>query len=208
LAKINLLEFAPPSEVSVITGPPSSGISATADALYVRRYAQIKEVARTVIDERMAAGETIEQIRGTPHLERLFQSEVFFRKLQIEIDMSLNDDYLKPTFMERGLHGDSLAYMWLQDADLDRSETYLHFRYKEIFLLDPLPTFTADYARVETPAQVTRISYLLLKAYKFFGYDVINVPALDENGKILTPDERAIIILKTLNYPMINTVQE
>jgi predicted ATPase len=87
----------------VITGGPSTGKTTILNILKSKGHKVFPEIARIVIDEGIAKGLSVEQIRRD---EKKFQMKVLKRKQQIEANHQAD----KLTFFDRGMH-DTLAYM-------------------------------------------------------------------------------------------------
>ena len=168
----------------VITGASCSGKTTLASALEERGYRVVHEVARTFIDDHMAQGETVEDIRKD---EPLFQKKVLEMKIKIERD--LDKDQL--VFFDRGIP-DTCAYDTLHQAPpnpiLDKASK--ECKYKKVFLLDQLP-FTEDYARTETKEQQDQLHGLLKETCRRLGFPIIEVP-------VLPIEERVDFVLRNL----------
>lgn len=165
----------------IVTGGPSTGKSSLLANLAARGYKTMPEAARDFIDTEMAHGKTIEEIRAD---ETGFQIEVLHMKEQREEEMPTSELVL----WDRGLHGDSMAY-WVppigvtpqhnpDDMYGDETVTVIKRRYKGIFLLDRLPTYEGDYARVEDDARAAQIHKTIDLMYRLLGYEPIKVPVL------------------------------
>lgn len=156
----------------VITGGPSSGKTTLLAELERRGHATIPEAARIVIDDGLAKGMTLAQVRGD---ERAFQLDVFRMKIQIEAGL----DQGKPTFFDRGMH-DTVAYFKLHAFDItdEIRRAVGTATYQTVFLLDPLPLYEQDYARTEPPELIQRLHRLLLGAYADAGMQPIAVSAM------------------------------
>jgi len=172
-----------PTNWWVITGGPSTGKSTLLERLSKRGYQITEEAARQIIDEEMARGKTLEEIRRD---ELVFQERALRRKEEIEDNLQPDD----LVFLDRGIHGDTFAYVALSDL-VDKEnpkyrsfETYprevvsvLKRRYKGVFLLDRLP-YQKDYARSEDDHQAKMVNPLLSAFYRHFGYEPVIVPVL------------------------------
>lgn len=160
----------------VITGGPSSGKTATVKALEQKGYKVVPESARIFIDQEIAKGKTLEEIRID---EIGFQRKVF--KMKIELENKTPKD--KIVFFDRGLP-DSIAYYKAYDADATEiMDLCKNRRYNKIFFLEQLP-LKKDYARVEDETVAKKISMLLKKAYLDLGYDVIIVPVISVQERV------------------------
>ena len=112
----------------VVTGPPGCGKSTTVALLGQRGYRVRHEIARAYVDEEIAGGRTIGEIRSDM---RRFQSEVLARALASEAALPEED----LVFLDRGIP-DSLAYFNLHGIP---AEPYLDrigsARYRRVFYL-------------------------------------------------------------------------
>jgi predicted ATPase len=153
----------------VITGPPCCGKSTTIELLAQRGFRVRSEIARAYIDEEILKGRKIQQIRSDMGT---FQSEVLRRAFASE--EALPPDEL--IFLDRAIP-DSLAYFMLHGIS---PEPYMNrirsAKYRRVFYLDPLESYVADYARMESSDERDQLGRLLLKAYSDFCID--RVPAL------------------------------
>lgn len=161
-----------PNNWYVITGGPSSGKTTLLAELEKLGHKTIPEAARTWIDQELAKGLTLEQIRAD---EAKFQDDVL--QLKLDIEKVLNTDVL--TFFDRGMH-DSLAYLRHYESALsDKLHTAVEdSTYRKVFLLEQLPAYEKDYARIEDadfPAQITQ---QLKKAYAEYAMSPVWVPVM------------------------------
>jgi predicted ATPase len=170
----------------VITGGPSTGKTTLLAEIKKQGYETVPEAARLLIDEHIKKGISAAELR---HDEKLFQDEIMRLKIQIESVQA--PDII--TFFDRGMH-DSLAYLrhygfeiadWVEQA-IRAAE------YKKVFLLDPLPIYSKDYARIEDESFNQYITRLLQEAYAEFGLEPIRVP-------VLPPKQRAEFVLTHLH---------
>jgi predicted ATPase len=172
----------------VVTGGPSTGKTTLLQILESKGHTVFPELARTVIDEAIAKGLSVEQIRKD---EKKFQMEVLKRKQEVEAKHK--PDVI--TFFDRGMH-DTLAYMrsygWEIEKKLEK-EVYKS-KYRKVFLLDMLPKYEKDYARIEDDKFKRKINQLLYSAYEEAGIEVVSVPAMP----IM---ERADFVLKHIAQP-------
>jgi predicted ATPase len=162
----------------VITGGPSSGKTTLINGLKERGYTVSPEAARQIIDESLATGISVADLRAD---EKQFQEAVAKLKHLQESSLNKNDTI----FFDRGMY-DTLAYMnyykfkiddWL--AELIRDSTY-----KLVLMLEPLGHYEADYARTEDEQFSKSISALLYKAYASAGIKIIKVPPLAVKARI------------------------
>jgi predicted ATPase len=162
----------------VITGGPSTGKTTIIEELSRRGHTTFPEAARTVIDEALKNGISVEQLRSD---EKKFQDQV--TKLKQQIEASHNTDTL--TFFDRGMH-DTLAYFRHYDFPVDDWTNRLldKSRYKKVFLLEPISKYKKDYARVENEHFRNNITQLLHDAYTEYGMQPIIVPAIGLENRI------------------------
>jgi predicted ATPase len=168
----------------VITGGPSTGKSTLLEDLEKHGYKTIPEAARVLIDQEIAKGKTIQEIRKD---EQFFQGEVL--QMKIDIEKTLNPEEV--IFLDRGIP-DSESYMLLHDFIIPENlkEVMKNCSYKKVFLLEPL-NYESDYARTETEEERKKLQYLLNKAYEKLGFIVVAVP-------VLSREERASFVLNNL----------
>ena len=168
----------------MVTGGPSAGKTSVLEELERRGYRVQYEAARIYIDEQMALGKTIEEIRKE---EAPFQRKIL--EMKIEAEKLLPADEI--IFFDRGIP-DSIAYYEL--AGLSPSDPFLlkavkESHYRKVFLPDLLP-MEHDYARTDAD-KAGLIHQLLEKYYTDEGYSVIRVPKM-------TIEERADVIVENL----------
>lgn len=166
----------------VVTGGPSVGKSTLLDELAKLGHKTFPEAARVVIDEAIAEGKTVLDIRSDEHK---FQMDVLARKVKTELEHSRE----LLTFFDRGMH-DTLAYLRLHGFAIGDQVTKAmrDASYRNIFLLDPLDRYDVDYARTETRAEALKLNKLLASAYEEYGMKPTVVP-------VLSPKERAKFVL-------------
>lgn len=173
----------------VITGASCAGKTTLIRELEKKGYDVVHEIARTYIDERIARGETIENIRRD---EVLFQKNVLKKKIEIENKLPKK----RLIFFDRGIP-DTYAYDKLNavKSNLLLKKAFEKCSYKKIFLLGQLP-FIKDYARTETEQQQKKLHKWLEKGYKILGFTVVKVP--------IFPIEREIAIKKRVSFVLDN----
>lgn len=179
----------------VITGGPHTGKSALIKNLNQRGYKTIGEAARVYIDLKLDKGRTIEQIRAD---EIEFQIDVLKMKDKVEDETPEKD----LVFWDRGLDGDSSAYFSLSRRPkgypfniYDSGVSIVRKRrYQGIFLLDQLPSYEQDYARVEDKDKGAQIHQQIGFMYKLFGYEPIRVPVFP-GGEAESVNQRAQFII-------------
>ena len=169
----------------IITGGPSTGKSAVIKNLDERGYKVMPEAARVNIDSKLDKGRTIEQIRAD---EVEFQIDILRMKEKIE-DETPEDELI---FWDRGLAGDSMAYLSLARrpegtrVNIYDSETLISAkrRYQGVFLLDKLPSYEQDYARVEDNVKGAQIHRRIGFVYETIGYEPIRVSVFPGNEAV------------------------
>ncbi|HMI09472.1 MAG TPA: ATP-binding protein [Candidatus Saccharimonadales bacterium] len=155
----------------VITGGPSTGKTTLLAELEKMGYHTIPEAARTVIDDALGRGATVEDLRRD---EKWFQEEVTRLKQKIE----LTHDSSILTFFDRGMQ-DTIAFLRYYNFDVEKWVQKLAdtSHYQNVFLLQALPTYEEDYARVEDEDFRKNIQGLLHDAYADSGINPIIVHA-------------------------------
>jgi predicted ATPase len=167
----------------VITGAPCSGKTTLIDLLATGGYKTVPEVGREYIEREIAAGRTLEEIRGNDTV-----LAPVFAKIQLESEGRLQrDDIL---FLDRAFP-DCLGFFRLVGRDPNEILAQcFHYRYASVFLLDRLP-YQKDDARNESDAASSFLDECLYADYTALGYDVIRVP-------VLPPQERLNFVIKKL----------
>ncbi len=167
----------------VITGAPSSGKSTLIDYLSKEGYITYPETARIYIDEQLAKGVTLEELRKD---ENHFQETIFSRNQKLEEGI----DPQKLVFLDRGLP-DSLAFYKLSNIDTTKLKALCHKNYAGVFLLEPL-AFQEDGVRIENKQTAEKLHRFLKEAYSELGYKVISVP-------VASVEKRAKLILEKVS---------
>jgi predicted ATPase len=154
----------------VITGAPCSGKTAVIDELERRGFHVIHEVARAYIDEQLADGWQLHQIKAD---ELQFERHILNEKVRIEASLSANET----VFFDRGLP-DSIAYFKLSGIDstepLKKSGCH---RYKQVFFFERFG-FSKDQVRSEDEATADKLDFLIYESYRMLGYDLVPIPKL------------------------------
>jgi predicted ATPase len=167
----------------VLTGGPCAGKTTTIDELARRGHPVLAEPARIIIDEKLAAGHTIEEIVGDPDWLPSVVRRAYAQESAVSKDETFFFDRAAP---------DSLAYYELAKRPVD--EFFQHvmneIRYRKVFLLD-LVEFKNDEGRPETPEQAMIIHGAIREAYLGQGYEIVEVP-------VLPVGERADFVLANL----------
>jgi len=154
----------------VLTGGPCAGKTTTIDELSKRGYPILAEPARLIIDEKLAAGETIGQIVTDPD----WLPSVVRRAYSQENKVPKSELF----FFDRAIP-DSLAYYKLADRPIEKffQNAMNEIRYRKIFLLD-LVDFTNDTGRPETPEQAAMLHKLIREGYESQNYEMVEVPVM------------------------------
>ncbi|MBV9159729.1 MAG: ATP-binding protein [Candidatus Kaiserbacteria bacterium] len=168
----------------VLTGGPCSGKTTLVREIETRGHAVLPEAARAFIEEHLATGETIDEMR-----KDLLWFEKSILRYHVQIETRAPKD--TTLFLDRGLP-DNLAYFRFTNLPIDDEveKAMRFFRYRKVFLLEML-SFANDRARFETEEEAFRIHGLIADAYRELGYDIVHVPVLP------VPD-RADFILERL----------
>jgi predicted ATPase len=160
----------------VITGAPCSGKTSVIKELEGRGYRVVHESARAYIDQQLAAGRQLDQIKAD---ERAFENHILNAKLVIESTLRPNETI----FFDRGLP-DSIAYFKLAGLDaatpLKKSKRR---RYRRIFFFERLG-FLKDRVRSEDEDTADRLSSLIEESYRLLQYEIIHVPVLSIEQRI------------------------
>ena len=160
----------------VITGAPSSGKTTVINQL-ARKGLRVKhEVARAYIDQRLANGETLEQIKTDP---LAFERHILLTKVNIEKMLPPRDII----FLDRAVP-DSIAYFELEGLAVNEPTILSrHMHYKTIFLFERL-AFEKDCVRWEDHDQAARLEVLLARAYADLGYAITHVPLMSVEDRV------------------------
>jgi predicted ATPase len=168
----------------IITGAPSSGKTVTIELLTEKGFKTHEEGARQYMEEELAKGVTIEEIRGDAIA---LQRSIFDNQLKIE-SLLIPEEFI---FLDRG-SPDSLSFSRV--FGLDPNEFLprcFHFRYASVFMLDPLP-YQTDGLRFEDETLPIFLDEWHVRDYNALGYDVVRVP-------VLSVEERVTFILENLS---------
>lgn len=169
----------------VITGGPGTGKTVLINLLAKRGYNTVPEAATDIIDEGLAKGLTIPEIRGDEHA---WQSKILQRILANEA--ATPPEQL--TFFDRGAQ-DGLAHLeYYKLAPRDEwNDIKQKNPYKTVFLLEPLDDVAKQYNRLEDIKFTRKITGMMHDAYVMAGAKPIMVPAMP-------PEDRLVFILKHL----------
>ncbi len=168
----------------VITGSSSSGKTTLVAGLAAKGHHVVYETARVYIDQEMAKGRTITDIRSD---EQAFQKKALEMKIEIEKNLPKNEI----VFLDRAIP-DTIAYdrLYKYPQNPLLTEALKTCSYKKVFLLEQL-AYVVDYARIETKKQQDQLHHYLKEAYQELGFQIVTVP-------VLPPEERMQFILDNL----------
>lgn len=167
-----------------ITGGPSSGKSTTVELLRQRGHQVSPEVARTILDEQVALGRTVAEVRAAGEE---FQQRILAR--QVELEATFDTEAV--IFLDRGIP-DGLGYeRFLRlEPNLAIAEAASHARYRRVFVLDTLHLHD-DGSRIEDEADQQGIHDNIVAVYTELGHDLVTVP-------VMSPEQRVEFILAHL----------
>lgn len=162
----------------VITGGPSTGKTTLLAELEKLGHKTIPEAARTVIDEALKKGISVEELRSD---EKCFQDDVARLKEKIE---AMHDKSVL-TFFDRGMQ-DTVAYMRYYGFSIEEWVAALmdKAKYQKVFLLEQLSTYQSDYARTEDHDFAKNLHKLLVDAYTEFDMVPVHVPPVSLNDRV------------------------
>jgi predicted ATPase len=154
----------------VLTGGPCAGKTTTINELSKREYPILPEPARLIIDEKLNAGETIQQIVTDPDWLPSVVRRAYSQEREVPEE--------KLSFFDRAIP-DSLAYYKLANRPIEEffQNAMNEIRYRKIFLLD-LVDFTNDEGRPETPEQAAELHKLIREGYESQKYEIVRVPVM------------------------------
>jgi predicted ATPase len=161
----------------VLTGGPCAGKTTLIEALGAMGYKTMPEAARAFIEQELAKGRTIEEIRAD---KVDFQHRLLPMKLEAQKAL-LEDEVV---FFDRGMH-DTIAYLAQigvhDDEKTNAAVAQTH--YQKVFVLDRLP-LEYDGARTETSEEADEIDGLLFKVYEESGIPTMRVPVMPIEDRI------------------------
>lgn len=170
----------PVNQWYVITGGPSTGKTTTINELNRLGYRVAPEAARIIIDEAVARGITVDELRID---DKKFQEDIARLKQKIEGQQ----DPAELTFFDRGMH-DTIGYLQYEQHAIEPwvVELMKASRYRCVFLLDPLPAFQKHYSRPEFEDRdyTAAMNTLFDTAYTEYGMKPIHVPALSVEERV------------------------
>jgi predicted ATPase len=160
------------SKKIVITGGPGTGKSSVINELIKRNYTCLEEISRQVTLD--ARKEGIDQLFLTKPL--LFSELLLKGRTKQFNDASKIEKEL--IFFDRGIP-DIVAYMEYSGDSYPKKfdEACKNHKYKQVFILAPWQDiFISDNERYENFDQAIEIHENLIKTYKHYGYNLIDVP--------------------------------
>ena len=167
----------------VSTGASCSGKTTLIDQLADQGFSTVPEAARIFIEQELAKGLTIEEIRQD-------QAALTY---QVYDMMLIRESRLRPgelVFLDRALP-DAPAFYRL--AGMDPNEILpdcFQYHYTSVFMLDRLP-YQLDGVRAADDPTAEYLDTWIKRDYKTLGYNCVRVP-------VLLPEERLSFILERL----------
>lgn len=175
-------------KIFAISGGPCTGKTSIIKELAKRGYQTIPEAAREIATkDKRFIGKTINEIN-----RQEFQDEILKHQIKLHEDFLLKNSGLG--FSDRGF-GDSLAYYRLIGLKFSNkySDYIKNFRYKGVFILEPLRFYKTDGLRTETKEEQSKIHDEIMRVYEEMGYDLIKIPQMPV-------EERIALILKKSGF--------
>ena len=171
--------------ICVIAGGPCSGKSSLCAALRAAGHATEPEVAETLINEGLATGRTVDEIRGdeiawqTTNLNANYDRVERLAALE---GVTFTDTSFIETVVFAERAGISLGpglEAWLRAR-----------RYRVVFLLEPL-AFESTAVRLESAGIAASIAQGVEACYERYGYEVVRVPPVSLEQRLALVLERA-----------------
>lgn len=172
------------TEWHVITGAPCCGKTTLIDQLADMGFQTVPEIGRAYIEQEMARGRTIDEIREN--------NATFCRTIKdLQLAMELGLRARERLFLDRAFP-DCLTWFRIAGLDPNRvlSECF-HHRYASVFLLDRFP-LQQDGVRTEDDIQSDFADEWLARDYGALGYSVVRVP-------VMSRPERLTFVLERLS---------
>ena len=161
-----------PTEWCVITGAPGSGKTTLLEELSKRGYRTQEDAARAILEDAVSAGVHKTQIRFNEiaHRKRVV-SEMIQAAAILPSDELVFLDYAIP---------DNVAFARFAGIPVSRDlwDAAAAYRYKEVFVLSPLPLNASDPVRLESASSQHTLNDLIQGTYMQLGYRPITVAAL------------------------------
>jgi predicted ATPase len=168
----------------VITGAACCGKTTLLDLLGERGYQTVAETARQYFERELASGRKLAEIRAEGEL---LQRCIFDMQLTAERATRPNE----VAFLDRALP-DSLSFHRVLGLNPNHllPDCFYH-RYASVFILDRLPLQRETTLGPEDEDSSRFLDEWLVRDYSALGYDVMRVPALE-------PQERLVFVLEKL----------
>ena len=136
----------------------------------------VHEAAQAIIEEHAARGISLEELR---------RDGAAFNKLCLQRNMQLEEGV--PTdrivFFDRSLV-DNIVYHRLLGMPTEHIEKIARGRYKKVFFMQPLSFYEKGSLRTEDAELASKLSGLLLEAYRNLDYQVIEVPPVSVEERV------------------------
>ena len=164
----------------VLTGAPSAGKTSSLARIQQAGHLTIPEASRAHIDEMLARGMSLSDIRSDPAAH---EQAVLTRVLEVEAGLATD----RVTFFDRALH-DVWAYYAVHGLPCDDLVAHGYRPdavYAHAFLLK-FHEFRPDYARTEGATLARRLEDLLEEAYLRAGVPVTRLPWVPIERRVST----------------------
>lgn len=173
----------------VLTGGPCTGKTTLLESLGSIGYQIVPEAATLLIKSILDNGD-----EALLNDIKKFQLILFKKQLELESKAVLDKD----VFIDRGII-DGIAYCkFFKVKPPTELLKYIKYnRYNGVFLLDFLSNYSTDIIRRESLSQALIIHRLLKESYQEYGYNVIEIPAMD----IVSRLHYIFLYLKEQNIP-------
>jgi predicted ATPase len=178
----------------VLTGAPSAGKTSTLARIQQAGHLTIPEASRAHIDEMLASGMSLGDIRSDPAAH---EQAILKRMLAVEAGLATN----RITFFDRALH-DVWAYYAVHGLSCDDLAEHGYrpdAAYARAFLLE-FRELRPDYARTESAALARRLEDLLEEAYLRAGVPVSRLPWVPIQRRVGTILEAVSRLAKTEHH--------
>jgi len=161
----------------VITGTVCSGKTTLIDQLAHRGFQTVPEAGRQYMEREIAKGRKIEEI-----LENATTEARILKDITLDTEHGLQADDV--FFLDRALP-DSLAFYRAYGRNPNEMlADCFHYRYATVFLLDRFPV-VHDGVRTEDDITAELIDTWLARDYSALGYDVVRVPVLPIQERLM-----------------------
>lgn len=168
----------------VLTGGPGSGKSALIEALQMKGYLCVEEVARQIIQEQVEIGG-----EALPWINRQLFTELMLSRSILTYNITRKNTS-QITLFDRGVV-DVLGYAQLENLVI--KDHYLNavkkFRYnKKVFIAPPWEEiYVNDKERKQSFKEAIRVHSFMVKCYIEAGYDLVELPkcSIEERADFL-----------------------